>query len=413
MNYSKIISLIGFIKPKYKKQEIMSYSTITMTKQEINNTLANYFNFTNFFKIHCTLQTKICIMNFTVLIIKKRTKPKKVCLLTNQKQKTHKLCLLFFQFYHLLIRLNYINKKQSFLFSKRDILDQIFLLTLKQVKNFFLKKIIKKIQKLILYIKQKIKQNSYNNVSFFIKIINFKIINTFTIFCTFLNIFDFLKKIIYFMYKQKNFFYKIKSFFYSFFNCNKVKIFYYHIATLQNIFYKNQNKLRDKHFYTLFIKFINNFYFTIPFCPKKLCFHFDLKKYYQKLYFLKKIFNFFLFFKKKSNLWFKLNITKILVNLKNSQVVNLQFIFSIIMRYLKMIYNQQDFFKLKSFFLKKFKKIILKVASFIRFFLSKLLWKWVNKQHPQNSSKYLLKKYWVFLRNFSIFYFFEKTKLKL
>jgi hypothetical protein len=78
-----------------------------------------------------------------------------------------------------------------------------------------------------------------------------------------------------------------------------------------------------------------------------------------------------------------------------------------------MIYNQQDFFKLKSFFLKKFKKIILKVASFIRFFLSKLLWKWVNKQHPQNSSKYLLKKYWVFLRNFSIFYFFEKTKLKL
>lgn len=472
MNYSKIISLIGFIKPKNKKQNIMSYSTINMTKLEINNTLANYFNFTNFLKIHYTLQTKICIMNFILVIIKNITKPKKFGLLSNKKQKINKLSFLLFQFYYPLIAFKNINKKQSFFFPKRDILDQIFVLTLKQFKKFFFKKIIKQIQKLLLSIKQKIKQNSYNNVNFFIKIINLKIINTFKIFCTFLNIFDFFKKITYFMHKQKNFFYKIKSFFNTFFSCNKVKIFYYQIAKLQHIFYKIQNKLEDKQFYKLVIK---EFYFTIPFFPKKICFHFYLKKYYEKLDFLKNFLNFFLFFKKKlfynynlfknnllfmclrkkiqkkkniylfpltkvikifvdffyfdqqniifnksklqkvkkkNNVWFKLNTNKILVNLRNSQVVNLQFIFQFIMRYIKIIYNKQYFFNIKSFFLKKIKKIILKLASFIRFFLCKLFWKWGNKQHPQNSSKSLIKKYWIFLQNFSMFYFFEKANLK-
>lgn len=472
MNNSKLISLIGFIKPKIKEQNLMLYFTINITKLEINNILANYYNFTNTlntssFQIDYALETKTCVMKLALFLIQKIAGP-----LTSKKQIINNWSFEWFQVCYSFIRHKNKNRGRN-----PPKLDQTFELTLKKLKKLLLNFFFKKTQKLILFLKQKIKQNLYNCFTCFIKTINFKIVNTFKFFGAFFSLFDFLQKIIYFISRQKSFFYKKQHFFDNFFNRITIsKAFFYKQAIhakLQWIFHKTQKILVNSPIYNLVINKLNC---KMPFFQEKGCFYFYLRKYHQNFGYIRKLLHAFLFVKNilfcyfnklknnqlfmclrkklqiynkkaffpttktkkslvyffyfglayqrfgktrlrcakknKTKFWCKCNINDILVKLRKQQVTYLKSIFNKTMQSIKNVFDQQGFFIITNTFFTKIKKIVLKLASFVTFFLSKLLWKWAKKVHTQISNKCLLNKYWIFIQKLARFYFFEKGKLK-
>lgn len=458
------MSLIGFIKPKIKEQNIMLYFAINMTTLEINEKLANYFNFKNTlnissFEIGHDLQTKTCFMELALLI--KQNRGKTLQILNNWS-------FVWFQLWHSLITDKNTNRGRS-----PAKIDQRIELIYKKLKKILIIIFFKKTQKLILFLKQKIKEDKYKRFSFFIKTMNFKILNTFHFFGAFFSLFVFLQKIIYFMGSQKSFFYKKQHFFYNFFNhltihkvfLKKQAIF----AKLQSIFYKMPRNVVNSQFYNLVIKQFN---FTTPFFHKKN------KKYYQTFGFLKKFLHTFLFVKNilfcdfnnlnkkqfwlclrkilqiydkkeifplttkaknffidffyfglrkqrfyktwlrcakkknKTKLWYKHNINGILFKVRKPQVTYLKYIFNKTMQAIKQGFNQHAFFIVTNHFFTKIKKIVFKIASFVTFFLFNILWKRAKKQHTQISNKFLLNKFCIFIQKLARLYFFEKSKLK-
>lgn len=454
MPNSKLISLIGFIKPKIKEENLMLFSTINMTKLEINNIVANYYNFTNTLNTRSiqndyVLQTKTCIMKLALLVIKNIAEPKIFCLLIRKKHIINNWSFDWFQLWYSLVGDKNKNKGRSLLQ-----LDQIFNLTLKTFKKILFKNFYKKTQKFILFFKQKIKKNFF---SFFIKTLNFKIINTFNVFGAFFNLFDFFQKIIYFMCRQRNFFYQQVP-----------------LVKLRCIFNKTQKILVDNQMYKLAIR---QLYFKMFFFKEKVCFDFCLRRYYQNFGYVRKLLLAFLFVKKilfcnfnlrqneqlfmclrkklqiynkkaifpttkakksyiddfcfglsnprfgktrlrhaekknKINISCKRNINNILIKLRNPQVAYFKNIFNKMMQSIKLVFNQEDFVIITSSFFTKIKKIVLKLASFVTFFLSKILWKSAKKQQTKISKKYLVNKYWIFIHKLARFHFFEKSKFK-
>ena len=468
MKNSKLIALIGFIKPKIKKEKFMLENNINMTKLEINNLLANYYNFTNTlnkssFQNSYALQTKTYIMKLVLLIIKKLTEPKVFCLFLSKKQILNNWSFVWFQLWYSFIGDKNKNRRQSFLK-----LDPIFDLTQKTFKKILFKKFFRKIEKFILFLKQKMKQNFFTTFSFFIKTLNFKIINIFKVFGKFFNLFDFFHKIIFFMWRQKKILYKIQHFFDYFFNGITIKNFFLnkHVtpAKLRCVFNKTQKIVVDSQLYKVDR---NKLYFKMSFLKQRVGFDFSIQKYYQKFGYRRKFLHTFLFYnfnwrkknqlfmylqkrlksynkkviftttktrksyidffyfdlpkqrsaktrfnfakKDKINIWYKRNINNIRVKLSKLQTTFLKYIFNKMMQSIKMILNLQDFVIITRSCFTKIKKIVLKLASFVIFFLSKFLWKFAKKQHPKISNMDLVNKYWIFIQKLAIFYFFEKV----
>jgi hypothetical protein len=400
MKNLKLISLIGFIKPKIKNGNFMLFSTINMTKLEINNILADYYNFTNTLKMNSfqtssAFQTKTSIMKLALLIIKNITQLKGFYLLIRKKQIINNCNFAWFQLWYSFIEDK--NKKRGQSFTK---LDLIFDVTLKTLKKRLLKEFFKKTQKFILFLKQKMKQNFVNKFSFLIKTLNFKIINMFKFFGTFFNLFDCFQKIIYIMCRQKKFFFN-----------QQVRF-----VKLQWVLNKTQKILVDR-FYEVkkcehhqFYKSTKNILcFKIDFLKENVYFDFCLQKFYKKFGKTK----YHPGEKNKINIWYNRYINNIHFKLRRPLITDLKAIFNKIMRSIKMLFNQQDFFIVISSCFTKIKKIVLKLASFVTFFLYKFLWKSAKKQNPKISNKCLVNNYCIFLQKLAIFYFFKKRNIDL
>lgn len=472
MNNTKLLSLIGFIKPQIKKQKLLLYFIINMTKLDINNTLANYYNFTNtlntgFFKFDFALQIKTSVRKLALLVIQKIAWP-----LMGNKQRVNKWSFVLYSF----IRHKNIGHNNKNMGRTPANLERGFELTNKKLVFLSFKKLLKKTQIFFLFLKEKIKQNSLNSFSFFIKTISFKIINIFIFFGVFFCLFVFLQKIIYFMCTQKSLYYKEQLFLHE--NLNRLttsKDFFnkqiIHVI-LQWILNKTQKIFVKKRFYNLAIKklYYNKVNDKKACFHGKVCFYFCLRKYNpffgsvrkllraffivknalfcvfkilkneQLFLCLRKIFQFYnkktyftftktkkyfvsVFYvglqeqrfgnkrsccakkKRKTKLWCKRHFVK----LRKTQITCLKSFFNKTIQAIKNVFNQQYFFIITNTFVTKIKKIVLKLASFVTFFLSKTFWKWAKKQHPQRPNKYLLFKYWIFIEKLARFYFFEKV----
>nr|YP_007890127.1 hypothetical protein L079_pgp082 [Pleodorina starrii]AFY64397.1 hypothetical protein [Pleodorina starrii] len=468
MKNLKLISLIGYIKPKIKEKNLMLFSIINITKLKINNSLANYYNFKNLlnnysFQNYSPLKTKTCIMKLALLVIKKITQPQVFYILISNKQILNSWSFAWFQLWYSLIG----NKNKT---SKHK---QIFDLTLKMLKKILFKKFFKKTQKFILFLKQKLKQNFSNNFSFFIKTLNFKIVNLFKFFGAFFYLFDFFYKILYFMCRHKNFFYKIQQFFDNFINGILIKNFFYNQQVafvtaepkLRWFFSETQKIFLDSQFYKLaksklcfkmfFFKetidldfclgrydqnlgYVRKLLHTFLFAQKILFYNFNFIKKKQLFLYLQKILqtskakkayvDFFYFGlpnqrfgkprfhpaeKKKINVCCKRNINNVHVKLRKSQVTHFKNIFNKLMQSIKIIFNQHDCYIITNSCFTKIKKILLKLASFITFCLYKIVWKSAKKQHTKISNKCLVNKYWIFIQKLAVFYFFEKHDVNL
>jgi hypothetical protein len=66
-----------------------------------------------------------------------------------------------------------------------------------------------------------------------------------------------------------------------------------------------------------------------------------------------------------------------------------------------------------SSFFTKLRFLFLKLASYLKYVLDKLFWKWAKKHQKQVSYHYILTKYWIFRRKSMQFYVFEKSKITL
>ena len=239
---------------------------------------------------------------------------------------------------------------------------QKFEVTLKKIKKLLFKFFLKNTGNFIRFLKQKIKYTNQNTVSFLIKTINLKILKTFKFFGDFFCILNFLLKIIDFMSKQTGFFKLIKldnKLIYLLSSEGRSTVLHFPFGDVQQA-YNMQHK----------------------FSTMKIQQHKTDKTYHIKT--------------------------------RQPTVAYLKSVFNTSMssfggKHIKFAFTRSSFFLITNLFFIKIKFLLIKQASFITYFLHKVLWKWTKKQHGQVSYQCLANKYWIFLQKLARFYFFEKV----